>query len=418
MNLLNKKLIVLSGLLYVTYIVVMNKWGHLGDMDCWMRWSKYMHQFGLTRAYDPENGCDYLPGFLYVLWLNTKIQHTATNVQDNLYVFKFFVLLFDFAAAWLAVHFVKDENKKLFGFIFILVNAAFVYNTLAWAQVDAIFTCFGFASILAALHKKIGWSLFFLVVSFNFKLQALVFVPVAGLLLLPQYLHRFSVVLTARLIVLVVAVQLTLVFPFLVKGKISGVWDVLSGYVGHYPYISMAAFNFWFLAIPGDPEHHAHFSDSTEWLGLTFNSWGYILFFLSLFLVIFPMLQRYFRHYVKGLRVDFPLEKVFLMSALTPAIFFYFNTQMHERYFHPALVSLAAYTFLTSNYFPLVLGSIAYFLNLERILQSLALTNYNILAFQPVFIALLFACLIIYLFYRLYASRQFSDQTIQLFPDA
>jgi hypothetical protein len=137
-----------------------------------------------------------------------------------------------------------------------------------------------------------------------------------------------------------------------------------------------------------------------------------------LFLIVFPLLKKYFEHYVKGMRLDFPLEKVFLLSALTASVFFYFNTQMHERYFHPALVSLAAYTFLTSNYFPFVLGSIAYFLNMERILQSLALTNYRTLIFHPVFIAVLFACLIIYLFYRLYSSRQFSEHTIQLAPDA
>jgi len=90
---------------------------------------------------------------------------------------------------------------------------------------------------------------------------------------------------------------------------------------------------------------------------------------------------------------------------------------MHERYFHPALISLAAYTFLTNNYFPFVLGSVAYFLNLEKIMCSLALTNYKTLIFHPVFIALLFLLLIVYLFYRLYASRQFDEQTLQLTTD-
>jgi Gpi18-like mannosyltransferase len=410
-----KQLIILTILLYVSYIVTMDKWGLIGDMEIWMNWSKYMHQNGLVKIY--ESGCDYLPGFLYILWLNTKIQHTATNVQDNLYLFKFLVLIFDFIGAYLAVYYVKDWNRKLFGYLFILLNIAYIYNTVVWGQVDAIFTCLGFASIITALNKKLIWSCILLVVALNFKLQALVFIPIVGLILLPQYLEKFSVVNTVKILIAICITQVLMLFPFLVKGHIADVWNVVSGSVGHYPYISVAAMNFWYLVIPGSIADHFNIPDSTLFIGIAYKNWGYILFFSFLLITVFPLLKSYYHQYLQEIPDSFPLEKIFLMSSLTAILFFYFNTEMHERYFHPALISLAAYTFLTSNYFPFVLGSLAYFLNLEKIRNSLALTDYNILIFHPVLIAVLFLILIVYLLYRLYSPKQFNDQILQLTSD-
>ena len=407
-------MIIFSVLLYVTYIVVMNKWGHQGDMEIWMRWSKYMHIYGLSHVYDVQNYCNYLPGFLYILWLNTKIQHTDTNVQDNLYIFKLFVLVFDFIGAYLAVYFVKDWNKKLFAYLFILVNTAFVFNTLTWAQVDAIFTCFGFAAVIAALNRKLVWSIVLLVIALNFKLQAIVFIPAVGLLLLPPFIEKFSIVHTLKIICSALVTQVIMIFPFLIKGHAGDVWKVVSGYVGQYPYVSASAFNFWFLTIPGDIEYHVRFLDTGTFIGLSYKNWGFLLFFLFMVLVLYPLIKHYFEKYFKRSVSEFPLEKIFLVTTLTAAGFFYFNTEMHERYFHPALISLAAYTFLSGNYFPFVLGSVAYFLNLERILWSLALTNYNIFIFQPVFVAVLFGILILYLLFRLYSPEQFNEQNLQL----
>lgn len=407
-----RQLLLFSILLFTAYALIAHKWGHIGDMDCWMRWSKYMHENGLVKVY--ESGCDYMPGFLYILWFNTKIQHTATNVQDNLYIFKFMVLLFDFAGAYLTLYYVRDGNRRLFAYLLLLLNPAFIYNTLVWGQVDAIFSAIGFAAMLAAIERRLFWSCFLLVVALNFKLQALVFIPVTGLILLPQFVSAFSVRTVLSVLSAFALAQLLMVFPFLVKGHVADVWKVVAGSVGHYPYISMAAMNAWFFFVPGDVEHHAHYRDTAMFLGLSLKHWGFLLFFSMLFAAVWPMLRVMWKALVQRQPASFPLEKVFLMSALTATAFFYGNTQMHERYFHPALLSLAAYTFLTGRFLPLVMGSVAYFLNLERILQSLALTNYGTLIFKPWFVSALYLVLIVYLYYRLYSDTVSGSREVSI----
>ena len=49
--------------------------------------------------------------------------------------------------------------------------------------------------------------------------------------------------------------------------------------------------------------------------------------------------------------------------------FFFFNTQMHERYSHPAMLMAFLYGILNKNYWIYGITSIAYFLNMEKTLM-------------------------------------------------
>ncbi|HQD13493.1 MAG TPA: hypothetical protein PLW43_11145, partial [Chitinophagales bacterium] len=70
MSEVKKQTWILAVLLYLMMIVVMWKWGHQGDMMFWKDWSMYIYSNGLVNAYD-NPGCNYLPAYLYVLWLHT-----------------------------------------------------------------------------------------------------------------------------------------------------------------------------------------------------------------------------------------------------------------------------------------------------------------------------------------------------------
>ena len=80
----------------------------------------------------------------------------------------------------------------------------------------------------------------------------------------------------------------------------------------------------------------------------------------------------------------------------------FFNTQMHERYWHASLLFLASYAFLSRNYWPFALVSVAYFLNLEATLHFLDLHNYKVLIFNSRFVAGIFALAIVLAFSSLY----------------
>ena len=87
---------------------------------------------------------------------------------------------------------------------------------------------------------------------------------------------------------------------------------------------------------------------------------------------------------------------------MIPLLFAFFNTQMHERYWHAAVLFLAAYGFLRRDYWPYVLVSVAYFLNLEGVLRFLQLKKYSVLIFDPRFVAGLFALAIVLGLIKLY----------------
>ena len=94
--------------------------------------------------------------------------------------------------------------------------------------------------------------------------------------------------------------------------------------------------------------------------------------------------------------------QVLLSIGLIPLLFAFFNTQMHERYWHAAVLFLAAYGFLRRDYMLYIIVSVAYFLNLESVLRYLELRKYSVLVFEPRFVASLFALAIVVGLVKLY----------------
>jgi len=103
-----------------------------------------------------------------------------------------------------------------------------------------------------------------------------------------------------------------------------------------------------------------------------------------------------------------------LSGAVVALAFFFFNTQMHERYSHPALLFTAAYCFLTLRYVPFVLLSVAYFLSLENILRYMDLPTYGTLIFDTRFIAGLYLATILLLFYDVIKLWREKDWKLQV----
>ena len=90
---------------------------------------------------------------------------------------------------------------------------------------------------------------------------------------------------------------------------------------------------------------------------------------------------------------------------------------MHERYFHPAMISLAAYAFYSGRFFPFILASIAYFINLERICWYLAMHNdvyMKSFFMDSRFVAALYLVLFFMMFYSLYSKMETSKNDIEL----
>ena len=134
------------------------------------------------------------------------------------------------------------------------------------------------------------------------------------------------------------------------------------------------------------------------------------MFFATSFIALLPLLRSTLDTVRTGNSElhKFTRERLWLICALVITLFYFFNTQMHERYVHPAFIFIIAYAFYTRKVFPLILFSVAYFLTLEDFLRYLELPNYETLIFNDMFIAWLYAVIIVYLFVMLFRRPQVS----------
>ena len=390
---------------YVTLFVLL-AWltpriGFSSDLEYWTDWATYSARHGLGNVYQLRHN-DYTPFYHYALFAYGRLMSSPAAIIRHRHELRAFTLLFDFAGALAAVSLVEGPRRRFWLSLLLLLNVAYLYDTLLWEQVDAIYVCLGFGSVLLALRRRLVWSVLCYVLAINMKLQAVILLPPLLLLWLPLALAA-----PWRLVGAVGAAamgQLALVAPF--------IWASDQNYLPHilllarsagdrFPFLSSSAFNGWFLLF-WQPSLRA-IPDTLRFAGITYKHWGLLLFCSASAVVMWPLLRLTWRLLPGGRRLApryYPL--VLLSCGLMPLVFTYFNTQMHQRYWHAAVLFLAAYGFLTRDYWLFVLTCVAYLLNLEPALQVLRLSDYQSVPFNPQFVAGLFTLVLLLGGWRLY----------------
>ncbi|SFT84641.1 Mannosyltransferase related to Gpi18 [Lishizhenia tianjinensis] len=396
-------------LLLSFFWVIMPTSGHGYDTYCWRIWTEHVFHVGLPNIY--YGSTDYLPLYHYILMLYGEAQGSVEAIGRNLHYLKLVTLCFQFVSGYFLIKLLWTskmtwERALLFAAAFLL-NIAVMYNTLIWGQVDGILTCFVFIAIYYAYKKRVVLSLIFTILALNFKLQGIIFLPLIVLLLLPVIKENITWKKVSIWVLVPLNIQLLILLPFIYSNTLGNVWNVVSGSFGKYPSVSMNAYNFWFLLFDGDL---MKIEDSTLYLGLSYKQWGLLLFFAFSFLTLWPLLLQVWRAVFNQISFNFPMDKMLLIAALIPLLFFFFNTQMHERYSHPALIFLIAYGLLSKRFLIPVLGCMAYFLNMEDVFRFLALKKYGILFFDTDFIAALYLLCILLLLKDLYGIRFFKRE--------
>ncbi|WP_156140783.1 hypothetical protein [Sporocytophaga myxococcoides] len=337
---------------------------------------------------------------MYVLkiygWYNGSVEEIGRNIN----YLKLFTLVFDVLTIYLLINLLVKFNISPYKSFLVLFNIAFLYNSIIWGQVDSIFTFFGLASILFALNKKVLWSIIFLVLALNAKLQAIIFIPIVVIVLLPAVFENPRSLINGLIGGLII--QIVILLPFLLENKSDLVLKVAFGSVGYYPVVSMNAFNFWYLIMDGNLRE---VSDEILFYGIKYKTWGLILFFLFSFISLLPLLLSTLNIIIEKKEKSMEYYKiVFLAAAAIPLVFFYFNTEMHERYSHAMIIFIGFYALISSNYLTYFLLSAGYFLNMEKVLTFLSLKNYNTIIFDVSFISLLFLVGLISIQFQLYSN--------------
>ena len=359
------KYYILFGLLYLGFLFVLPDAGY--DKYFWITWSQDILKNGLGNVYlNPEVNNN--PLILYLLKVFSLFHHNAAEIGlTSVNWLKALVLPFDFLTLMVVIHILKRTKKPMMGFLVFFLNPAFWYNTVIWGQLDTIHTFFALAALVYAERGHWKWSLILMLFAINFKLQAIIFLPLVLILSLPFIrdkgwewlgLHVFAVL----------GVQALIMFPFLFSGNLSETIHALATRsVDHYPVLSRNAYNLWYYLV----EDPFNFSDKRTALEIPLKYWGIAMFFVASGMVLLPLFLAVNNGAFENLKRNERLGTIFQVAALVTIAFFMFNTQMHERYVHPAVLFSGLFMILTHRPIVYLLVSVGYLLNMEAVMQYL-----------------------------------------------
>ena len=121
--------------------------------------------------------------------------------------------------------------------------------------------------------------------------------------------------------------------PFFLKDPVLGIFHLFQKSSNIYPYTGMFTYNIWsFIGW--------WVNDSTQFLGVTFQQIGIILFIISLLLITVPLLNKaYFKYNFS----------IYFAMSLSIMSFFMFLTRMHERYLFPFFAVFVITAFLKKS---------------------------------------------------------------------
>lgn len=397
-------LLVLLVFFYGFTSVFMPHEGHYVDMPVWADWIIYMRQHGIRHVYDlhvrpapgQPPGFIYGPVYMYLLNFYGKWQGSAENVRDTIFQFKSVLLLFDVIGIWFALRYVHNKATLPFYALFLIFNIGLLYDTIGWAQADSAIACLMLMAMHYALRGQLTISGICIVVAFLIKPQPILFMPAFGLIWLPVILKSTirRLLLTGLAIVLGGAFLLA---PFLLAGTAIDYWTMLSHSAALHTSVSIRAANIWPLLLTEDPYL---ISDQVVRFGLPYRQWGLLMFTIGYSLILFPLARQTYQ-LITGKRTRYDTALVLLTFGLLPIVFYFFNTQMHERYAHPGLLFLAAYAVYTSDFVPYVIASIANFWVMEKGLWLLKLYRlYQLITLEQ--LAILFLLVLIWGTWKLY----------------
>lgn len=397
-------------MLFLVLLALVPRAGFQDDVNYWVAWATYSFENGFGNIYQMENNM-YNPVFHYILYIYSRLMGSPEKIAYYQHYIKALVLLFDFAGALLAVSLVKAPRQQRFMLsLLLLLNIAYIYNTLLWEQIDAIYTSLVLATIVLALRRYPVWSFLLYILALNAKAQAILFLPVVLLLWFPYWWNSIGVFI--KTIGVAAVFQVLILSPFMWGGEVNSLARIIkintNASVGLENYISMNAFNMWSLLLSDKVWER----DSVTYMNISYHAWGIFAFMLFSVIAILPVLFYAIRNIAD--KSFFKLNKdswalILLACAILPLISAFFNTRMHERYWHASIIFFAAYSFLSRSYWLYVLVSVAYFLNIESVFHFINLQNYKVLIFHPQFIASLFGVAIIASLYKLYSRKDFRE---------
>lgn len=339
--------------------------GYSFDIGTFIDWANKTQELGIIGIYNNANAVsiDYPP--LIPLISSWWLSFTRSLNLNDVYGFKLLPTLAEIILTAVTLIYAAKSNIKYKSLMlsFIILQPATAFITSGWGQVDAIMTL---AIVLGFLisQKNLYFSSAILAFALLLKPQA----AIAVFIYLIWVLFRKGIVqfLTQFLIGSGVIALVGFVFMQNDGNFLPILWNSAS----RYPYISMNAFNFWWMLY--GPRA---FSLSDSLGGISPKIQG-----LTLFIAFLSPAIYYLKNKAKG------QAEVFFVTSYAYLIFFTFLTQMHERYLYP-VVALLPFAIMANKKVPAIyfVLSIALLVNCFVVLES-AFPQFNYSFIQKIYL--------------------------------
>jgi len=301
------------------------------DLNLFKQWSKESVVGDIFSVYKrPVESGVYAPYlFIYFLKLSGSIYKGFFSPSFNLasntlsILIKSAAIFFDLLTGYLIFLLLKKSiNFKagLLGLLFYVFNPGIIYLSAYWGQIDALYTLLVFISIIFLSKSKFYLSWFFIILAVFTKPQSIIFVPLIFFLNL-----KVNKKALARLVVLIPVFIFIILSPIILSGNLFNFVRHYFYVIGRYPYVSVNAFNPWWLLSKG----FGLILDNQKLFGLIpFFYIGIFLFLISYIFIIYII--RKYNH-----------KFIYLASSFIAFSFFMLPTQIHERYLFPIFVFLS-----------------------------------------------------------------------------
>lgn len=389
-------------LLFALYLVILPKAFMAYDKDLFCSWAVYIHHHGFQNIYNNPT-TDYPAVYLYGLYIFDLLQGTDANIIRNFDTIKIFALFFDFLPIVVLCCFRQKILSFNIPYLYLLINIAYLFNTMIWGQIDSIYTNLIFIAVITGIFYPVAGILLY-VLALNTKVQSIQFLPVMVLITIYSTRKLKTVVVA---IIAAIALQLMLFLPFILSGQTGRAIHVFTSVVNRYNNLSLSAFNIWYLITGGNPA----FTNSNDvYFIFSYKTIGLIMYCIALLAVLAPLVKRIWTLRKHKLPMDDKAYQIlFLSTGLACLFFFYFNAQMHERYSHPIIIFFFFYGVASKNYKLFILASIPYYLSLDKSFSYpdgyLPVIHYKIIYASKI-IALWYTATVVYGSYLYYKLAQ------------
>jgi len=382
-------------------LILSSYWTYEGDFGTWKAWAYGIYNTGFSKFYD-QVWCDYIPGYLYVLWLLEYI-HSAFPAMSDKILFKLPANLSDLGISILVFLVLRNitslKNAQLTS-LFYFFNPASISNSTFWGQVDSVHTFPLLLSVVFGLRGCLVASGVFASLAFMIKPQSVVIFPILGFFAI---IHLFIKKEGGRLglkdllpgvtmLAALVVTSFIITLPF-ISSEIDSISDVFKEPVyfmkerfdraySQYNIASLNAFNFWGLVAMWQ-------NDQTKFLDVTYQRWGTMIFGIVYALVLvllfrFNLIKRVEEAWIRNfdpvqkqnyVEMPDPSMHSCLASSASPSsransfadganstirtihavtlilfALFLFVTRTHERHFLPTIAFFTLIAFRSSLY--------------------------------------------------------------------